>query len=162
MFNKKKLRLLDLLNFWLDNRFIDVQTGCRLGEINNLKWENITNDTIEFNGKTGNRFFPLNDNLKELLEEIPEQNEYFLANENGLWLGAANRLTKLIKNFMKKAELPDHFVTHSLRHTFCSHLVINGVDLYKVSKLVGHSNITTTQRYAHLNPSLLKISTKYF
>ena len=49
-----------------------------------------------------------------------------------------------------KAKLPD-FRFHDLRHDFCSKLVQSGVDLYTVKELVGHKDITTTQRYAHLS-----------
>jgi len=45
---------------------------------------------------------------------------------------------------------------HDLRHDFCSKLVQAGVDLYTVKELAGHKDITTTQRYAHLNPERLK------
>ena len=43
-------------------------------------------------------------------------------------------------------------LTHTLRHTFASHLVSNGVSLYKVSRWLGHKDLTTTQIYAHLAP----------
>lgn len=41
---------------------------------------------------------------------------------------------------------------HTLRHTYASHLVNSGVDLYVVSKLLGHKSTTTTEIYAHLRP----------
>ncbi|HMD14056.1 MAG TPA: tyrosine-type recombinase/integrase [Bacteroidota bacterium] len=41
---------------------------------------------------------------------------------------------------------------HSLRHTFASRLVQDGVSLYEVQKLLGHNNITVTQVYSHLQP----------
>jgi integrase len=50
-----------------------------------------------------------------------------------------------------------HGVTfHTLRHTFASHAVMNGVDLFTVGKLLGHKTIQQTQRYAHLAPDHMR------
>ncbi len=43
-----------------------------------------------------------------------------------------------------------NFVPHCLRHTFASRLAAKGANIYKVSKLLGHSSVTTTEKYAHL------------
>lgn len=51
-------------------------------------------------------------------------------------------------------------VFHTLRHTFASWLVKSGISLYDVQKLMGHSNISMTERYAHLAPEKLKESVK--
>lgn len=61
----------------------------------------------------------------------------------------------------KKAKIKDATI-HDLRHTFASILVSNGVGLEVIGKLVGHSNIRTTQRYAHLANSSLKQATSMF
>jgi integrase len=54
----------------------------------------------------------------------------------------------------RKAGLPDLRI-HDLRHSFASSLVNGGTPLYEVQKLLGHSSIRTTERYAHLAPERL-------
>ena len=44
---------------------------------------------------------------------------------------------------------------HILRHTFCSHLVMRGAAMRAVQELVGHQDLTMTQRYSHLSPAAL-------
>jgi integrase len=59
----------------------------------------------------------------------------------------------------KKAGIPDVRI-HDLRHNFASLLVNNGRSLYEVQKLLGHADISTTQRYAHLSQDTLKDATE--
>jgi len=60
-------------------------------------------------------------------------------------------LPKYWEEYRMKAGLEDlHW--HDLRHTFASRLVMGGVDLYTVSKLLGHHDVKMTTRYAHLSP----------
>lgn len=49
---------------------------------------------------------------------------------------------------------------HTLRHTFVSRLVASGIDLYSVKELMGHSDISMTQRYSHLSPEGLRNAIK--
>jgi integrase len=63
-------------------------------------------------------------------------------------------LPKNWEGFLIKASI-ENFRWHDLRHTFASRLVMAGVDLYTVSKLLGHHDIKMTQRYAHLSPDHL-------
>jgi site-specific recombinase XerC len=44
---------------------------------------------------------------------------------------------------------------HRLRHTFCSHLAMNGASVLEIKELAGHANLSTTQRYMHLTPAVL-------
>jgi integrase/recombinase XerC/integrase/recombinase XerD len=146
-------------------------TGCRAGELNNLHWRNINEHEIVFEGKTGRRSFPCNQSINNLITDIWAEHEsmqadppncYFLLNEHGAWIGKHNRISKIVKKLMKRAGLKDSYTLHTLRHTFASHMVMQGTDLYIVSKLLGHSSIKVTEIYAHLSPSIMKIETKYF
>ena len=67
------------------------------------------------------------------------------------------RLLIAFKKAVKKAGIVD-FTFHDLRHTFATRLAQAGVDLYAISKLLGHSDIGTTQRYAHHCPESLRHS----
>ncbi len=67
------------------------------------------------------------------------------------------RLVRAFSKAVKDAELVDfHF--HDLRHTFATRLAQAGVDLYKIAKLLGHNDVSTTQRYAHHCPESLRSS----
>jgi site-specific recombinase XerD len=57
------------------------------------------------------------------------------------------------KQAAKRAGLPDTLRFHDLRHTFASHWVLDGGDIFRLSKILGHANVTITQKvYAHLAP----------
>lgn len=57
------------------------------------------------------------------------------------------------KQAAKRAGLPDALRFHDLRHTFASHWVLDGGDIFRLSKILGHANVTITQKvYAHLAP----------
>ncbi len=144
-----------------------LYTGCRCGELKNLKWSDIKEHHLEFNGKTGKREFPKTPEVEESLKQIRKyvlrrkRHGYVLVDINGHWLGKHSQLGKIVKKYIRKAGLSELYCTHTLRHTYCSHLVLAGEPLYRVSKLAGHSSIKVTEMYAHLDPKLLNTRVVY-
>ena len=65
-------------------------------------------------------------------------------------------VSKRFKRYVRMAGLSDDIHFHSLRHTYASWLVMAGVDLFRVKELLGHVDISTTMRYAHLAPTSFK------
>ncbi|WP_428839769.1 tyrosine-type recombinase/integrase [Burkholderia ambifaria] len=57
--------------------------------------------------------------------------------------------------------MPDGQLTHVLRHTFASHFMINGGNILALQRLLGHSSLTMTMRYAHLSPDHLEEARRF-
>jgi len=127
-----------------------ILTGCRLGEIRTMKWEYLKGNRVEFpDTKTGYKRVPLNKDAMAVLSQVTRKsdNEYVICgNVEGQPIV---NLQKSWRHVRKRAELEDVRI-HDLRHTFASHAVMGGTPLALVSKLLGHSQIATTMRYAHL------------
>jgi integrase len=135
-----------------------LYTGCRLGEVLNLKWENVhlkeryihLTDT-----KTGEGAKPLNQKAIDLLSSLKrkEGNPYVFPGQ--ISEKPLSSIQASWNAILKRANIKD-FRIHDLRHSFASLSLSQGVDLYTVSKLLGHKNISTTTRYAHLELEKLK------
>ncbi len=156
--------LLDNSNGLYPVLYTFLKTGLRKSELINLKWKDIDFRrkyiTIEskedWRTKTGNtREIPIGDDLMEILNKLPRTSDYVFLNSNGRKYGF--HLTERVKRLAKGIGISDMTV-HALRHTFISHLVMNGVDLVSIKELAGHSDIKTTMRYAHLVPGHLRKS----
>ncbi|WP_136525723.1 tyrosine-type recombinase/integrase [Geomonas ferrireducens] len=132
-----------------------VDTGCRLSEVLNLKYEDINFDTnlisIWINKGDKPRSIPMTKRVGGVL----------LARQEGNWLKPFTidiDQAQKAWNWARKRMLLDddrEFVMHSLRHTCATRLLDRGIDLYTVKEWLGHSTIQVTERYAHLNPSKL-------
>lgn len=140
-----------------------VVTGLRRGEISNLRWQNIDLKnrvlTIEsdatFKTKHGRRrVVPLNDNALYILrQKAKEQSSSFVFSLNGKQV-EGDWMSHKFKDILKNCGIREptlHF--HSLRHTFASWLVQDGVSIYAVKELLGHTSVKTTEVYSHLSGS---------
>ena len=133
-------------------------TGARLSEILTLKWQyiDLQNGQIRLpESKTGKKSIYLSPPAIELIMSIERQegNPYVIC---GLRGGQhIVNLQKPWRRIRKLAEL-DEVRIHDLRHSFASLAVANGVSLPIVGALLGHTQPSTTQRYAHLAAEPLK------
>lgn len=127
-----------------------VLTGCRLMEIQTLKWEYVKEEHIALpDSKTGARRIPLPlaaRNVLASLPLVPGHVYVFPGTVDGKHLTDLERPWRRIR---KLAGLEGVRI-HDLRHTYASHAVARGMNLPMVGKLLGHTQIQTTMRYAHL------------
>jgi integrase len=133
-----------------------LHSGMRRGEILALNWKDVDFAKrlirVERSKNGEKRSIPMSQTLHDTLKAIKVRNisgKVFPISIRSLRVAYDEALEKcLITDF--------HF--HDLRHTFATRLVQNGVDLYKVQKLLGHKSIVMTQRYAHHYPESLRSS----
>jgi integrase len=138
-------------------------TGCRHGEVRGLTWDEVSLREKCLNlkdSKTGSKTIPLNDkaiNILKSMKRVPGNKHVFVGKLQGKSL---HRLQDTWKEIRVLLDL-EHVTIHDLRHTFASLAIKAKVPLYNISKLLGHSNISTTMRYAHLEQDeLIKDSNK--
>lgn len=132
-------------------------TGARLAEIINLRWDQIDFEKRVIrlsDSKTGAKIIRLSPEAVEVLRAIPRLafNKFVIAGAKpGRPLVGIKKIWSRIRT---EAGLGDVRL-HDLRHTFASVAVSQGAHLAIIGSLLGHSRITTTERYAHLSASIL-------
>ena len=133
-----------------------VNTGMRRAEALQLKWEHVQKNQIQIisteqdRTKSGKwRSIPINPVIRECLKELKKRwdETYVIPHVH------PQSLSRAFERDAKRANLSGSI--HDLRHTFCSHLVMNKTPLRTVQVLAGHSSVMVTERYAHLSPEHL-------
>ncbi len=139
-----------------------ILTGARRGEAMGMKWQDVDFErkswTVPLSKSGKPRHIPLSGAAMAVLERR--------RNNGSKWVFPNPKTSKPISGFhrtwdriRKNAGIPDVRI-HDLRHNFASLLVNKGRSLYEVQKLLGHADISTTQRYAHLSQDTLQEATE--
>ena len=148
-------------DFLKDIFTVAFNTGLRLGELINMKWDWINFEKNIITAKNSNEFttkgkkeriIPMNQIVQTIMKKripIPFNNDFIFVRLKGIKLNE-EFVSKSFKQAVRDAKLNDKIHFHSLRHSFASNLVQKGVSLYVVKELLGHEDIKTTQIYSHL------------
>lgn len=146
---------------------IFLNSGIRLSELANINLSSIKENKLSLIGK-GNkeRIVYLNSSCLKAIHNYVEFERYKMQNadnEKALFLSQkGNRLsTRSIQRVVKNANIKSKLYKkklspHKLRHTIATLLYRNGVDLLSLQKLLGHSSVSTTQVYTHIDSKILE------
>ena len=172
-----------LLNISLNDKFdyrnkamieLLYATGLRVSELVNLKLNNINFDQeyLKTMGKgSKERIVPIGEYAMYYLKYyIDNYRNDFLRDKESEYIFISNQSKKmtrqtfflLLKKIAKKEGIKTYFSPHTLRHSFATHLLRYGADLRSIQELLGHSSISTTQIYTHVEKEKVKEEYKNF
>lgn len=159
-----------------DKAYLELMyaTGLRVSEIVNLNVQDANLDlgVVRCIGKgSKERVVPMGKAARTAIKRYIDKVRPKLmktASGGGLFLSRLGRkmsrqmLWKIVKGYTRKARIDKNIKPHTLRHSFATHLLERGADLRVVQEMLGHSNISTTQIYTHINKERLKSIHKKF
>lgn len=145
-----------------------IYTGARKAEIQALTWHDIDfkNSTISINKnwdekqkafkptktESSNRTIKVNPKLLDYLADLKANDSTMVFQNCFNTIPTSNALLKCLRSIMEKAKIKKkNFNFHSLRHVHVAYLISQGIDIYAISKRLGHSNVTVTLKvYSYL------------
>ena len=143
-------------------------SGCRVSEIISLKVSDLQNNnhsaivtgkgrkqrTVFFEEKSREALKEYLEDRKKVLNDNKKETSALFINQKGFPLSVSG--LRYILNRYSGAEGTNHHINpHAFRHTFATHLLSNGADVRMVQEMLGHSSISTTQRYTHITTERL-------
>ena len=137
-----------------------ITSGIRIGEANVIKLSDIdfSSNIILIHGKgRKQRLIYISseetiNNLKKYIEIRDSRNvdnDYLFVNKQGNQI-TINSIDNIYRKYKKKAKISKNSTPHSLRHTFATNLLANGADIRSVQEILGHANVSITERYTEV------------
>jgi len=144
-------------------------TGARVSEVASIRvgWINFDYGYIRCQGKgSKQRIVPMGAEASKSIRRYLQEVRPFLVKIEGdeplLFLSRTGKklrrenIWSIVKKYAVKAGIRSNISPHTLRHSFATHLLEGGADLRSVQEMLGHSNISTTQIYTHIDRKYLK------
>ncbi|MET0151998.1 MAG: tyrosine recombinase XerC [Candidatus Binatia bacterium] len=135
-------------------------TGLRVSELVGLDWEHVDveNECVRAFGKgRKERIVPIGEialdalrSYRRMLGEAGIDADAVFVNRRGRRL-TTRSVARFVKRYAQRSGTPVAASPHALRHSFATHLLNQGADLRAIQELLGHSSLSTTQRYTHVN-----------
>ncbi|HEX3036618.1 MAG TPA: tyrosine recombinase XerC [Thermodesulfobacteriota bacterium] len=133
-------------------------SGIRVSELVGINLDdiNLENSTVKVLGKGGKeRIVPLGSKAVEAVkkfidkrQELNPKGDFLFVNSQGGRL-TRRSVGRVVKKYSLISGIPKNVSPHVLRHTFATHLLGSGADLRAIQEMLGHKNLSTTQRYTH-------------
>jgi integrase/recombinase XerD len=147
---------------------LSYSSGCRISEIRQLNRDSLDYDKLQFQvlGK-GERYRTCvfsqeaGEAVKRYLETRTDDNPaLFLSREHNRW--GKESIERFLRKAAQEAGIKQRVFPHLLRHTRAMHLLEDGVSIYEIQKILGHSSIASTQIYAKMSLDQAQASVERF
>ena len=137
--------------------------GLRISETLDIKVSDLLRSELRVVGKGQKvRLIPMREELVNFIFKMLEIMPFIYKDDSFVFLGEKGKklkpeiIQRIIREIRNKCLLPDNTTPHSLRHTFATELLHNLVDLRYIQELLGHSSLSTTQKYTSVDSEHLK------
>lgn len=139
-------------------------SGLRVSELCGLKLYDVDDIFVRVKGKGGKeRVVPLGQRALLAVDHYLKYRDRWESNQqSALFVGKTGKpidriaVWKMVKRYAMEAGITKSISPHTLRHSFATHLLDNGADLRVIQEMLGHSSISSTDRYTHVSSARLQ------